>query len=119
MENYSEIVQELISSYNAMGYNTSFKLYFVCFHLDFFPDNMGAVSDEHGERFHQEISQPKRYSGKWSPNMHADYCWSLVRETPTGEYKKQKSECLMNFFVVRIPYTKTCLLFDTYIVIKN
>ena len=59
MENYSEIVQELISSYNAMGCNVSFKLYFLHFHLDFFSDNMGAVSDEHGERFHHEISQPK------------------------------------------------------------
>ena len=40
---YSEIVQELISSYSATGCNISFKLYFLHFHLDFFPDNMGAV----------------------------------------------------------------------------
>jgi len=33
----------------------SFKLYFLHFHLDIFPDNMGAVSDEHGETFHHEI----------------------------------------------------------------
>lgn len=25
-------------------------------HLDYFPDNLGAYSDEHGERFHQGIS---------------------------------------------------------------
>jgi hypothetical protein len=30
----------------------------------------------------------KRYSGKWNPNMLADYCWTLVRETPTGEQKR-------------------------------
>jgi len=35
-----------------------------------------------------------------SPNMLADCYWSLIRETPTGEYRRQneKSECLMNFF---------------------
>jgi hypothetical protein len=32
----------------------------------------------------------KRYRGKWSSNILADYCWSLIRETPTGEHKRQK-----------------------------
>jgi len=51
---------------------------------------MGAASDEHGKRFHQDISQTeKRYSAKWSPDMSADCCWSLVMEKPTGEYKSQ------------------------------
>ncbi|UYV84810.1 hypothetical protein LAZ67_X003586 [Cordylochernes scorpioides] len=32
------------------------------------------VSDEHGERFHQDISSmEKRYQGKWSPGMLTDY----------------------------------------------
>jgi hypothetical protein len=49
---------------------------------------MEAVSDEHGERFNQDISQMrKRYSGKWVPNMLANYCRIHVKETPTGEYK--------------------------------
>jgi hypothetical protein len=57
----------------------------------FFPENMRAVSDKHGEGFHQKISQTEnRYGGKWSPNMLADYCWSLIMETPTGENKRQK-----------------------------
>jgi len=50
-----------------------------------------AVLDERGERFNQDISQTeKRFSGKCSPIMLADYCWNLVRETPIGEYKRQK-----------------------------
>ena len=33
-------------------------------HLSFFPSNLGAVSGEHGERFHQEISTiEERYQG--------------------------------------------------------
>jgi hypothetical protein len=34
----------------------------------------------------------KRYSGKWSANILADYCWILIKETPTGEYKSQKKK---------------------------
>jgi hypothetical protein len=36
--------------------------------MEFFsPENIGALSNEYGERFHQDISQmEKRYSGKWS-----------------------------------------------------
>jgi hypothetical protein len=29
-------------------------------------------------------------NGKWSPNMLVGYCWSLIRETPSGEYKRRK-----------------------------
>ena len=32
----------------------------------------------------------KRYNGKWSPNMLADYSWTLVRETSASDYKRQK-----------------------------
>ncbi|UYV65367.1 hypothetical protein LAZ67_3004081 [Cordylochernes scorpioides] len=46
----------------ALGCNMSLKIHFLHSHLDFFPDNLGAVSDEHGERFHQAISSmEKRY----------------------------------------------------------
>ena len=31
----------------------SLKIHFLHSHLDFFPENLGDVSDEHGERFHQ------------------------------------------------------------------
>ncbi|UYV78169.1 hypothetical protein LAZ67_16000358 [Cordylochernes scorpioides] len=55
-ENYSNLVNELLLSYKTLGCNMSLKIHFLHSHLDFFPDNLGAVSDEHGERFHQDIS---------------------------------------------------------------
>ncbi|GBP20941.1 hypothetical protein EVAR_9510_1 [Eumeta japonica] len=77
-ENYEELVNNLLVAYKDMGCNMSLKIHFLHSHLDFFPQNLGAVSDEHGERFHQDISNmEKRYQGKWSPNMLADYCWTL------------------------------------------
>ena len=34
---------------------------------------MAAVSDEHGEKLQQDVSQTeKRYSGKWRKNIFAD-----------------------------------------------
>jgi len=49
------------------------KIHFLESHLDFFLENLGEVSDEHGERFHQDImSMEKRYQGKWTSRMLAD-----------------------------------------------
>lgn len=55
-DNYQDIVRELLQNYNKLGCNMSLKVHFLHSHLDFFPSNLGAVSDEHGERFHR-ISQ--------------------------------------------------------------
>lgn len=91
-ENYKDLVDELLSSYKALGCNMSLKIHFLHSHLDFFPENMGAVSDEHGERFHQDIlKMEKRYSGRWNENMLADYCWTLQRETSATDYKRKKT----------------------------
>ncbi|UYV77929.1 hypothetical protein LAZ67_15002897 [Cordylochernes scorpioides] len=86
VENYRDIVNDLLLSYKALGCNMSLKIHFLHSHLDFFPDNLGANSDEHGERFHQDISSmEKRYQGKWSPVMLADYCWTLKRDLPQAK----------------------------------
>ncbi|UYV65646.1 hypothetical protein LAZ67_3004948 [Cordylochernes scorpioides] len=70
----------------------SLKIHFLHSHLDFFPDNLGAVSDEHGERFHQAISSmEKRYQGKWSPAMLADDCWALKRDLPQAKYRRKST----------------------------
>ena len=65
--NYQDIVQDLLTSYKAMGCNVSVKIHFLESHLNFSPENLAEVSDEHGERFHQDImAVEKRYQGKWT-----------------------------------------------------
>ncbi|UYV66786.1 hypothetical protein LAZ67_4002856 [Cordylochernes scorpioides] len=92
VENYRDIVNDLLLSYKALGCNMSLKIHFLHSHLDFFPDNLGAVSDEHGERFHQAISSmEKRYQGKWSPAMLADDCWALKRDLPQATYRRKST----------------------------
>ncbi|UYV70862.1 hypothetical protein LAZ67_8000908 [Cordylochernes scorpioides] len=89
VENYRDIVNDLLLSYKALGCNMSLKIHFLHSHLVFFPDNLGAVSDEHGERFHQAISSmEKRYQGKWSPAMLADDCWALKRDLPQAKEER-------------------------------
>jgi hypothetical protein len=88
-ENYHEIVNDLLTAYRAMGCNMSLKVHFLGSHLDFFPENLGTISDEHGERFHQDIcNMEKRYQSKWSLSMLADYCWTLER-CSTGDTQQE------------------------------
>jgi len=75
VENYHDMVADLVQSYIAVGCNMSLKVHFLDSHLDFFPVNVRAVGNEHGELSHQDMSnKEKQYQGKWSPNMLADYC---------------------------------------------
>jgi hypothetical protein len=91
-ENYHEIVSDLLTAYKAMGCNMSLKVHFLGSHLDFFPENLGTVSDEHGERFHQDsYNMEKRYQGKWSLSMLADYCWTLKRDVPQATYRRKST----------------------------
>jgi hypothetical protein len=69
-----------------MGCNMTLKIHFLESHLDFFPQNLSEVSDEHGERFHQDIIvMEKRYKGKWTSSMLADYGWTLKRDVPDAK----------------------------------
>jgi hypothetical protein len=70
----------------------SLKIRFLHSHSDFFPQNLGAVSDEHGQRLHQDIAaMEKRYQGKWNVSMLSDYCWSIIRDVPEINYKRKSS----------------------------
>lgn len=86
--NYREIVANMCKNFKTLGCRMSVKVHFLFNHIDYFPENLGDLSEEHGERFHQDIKEfEKRYAGKWSTNFLADYCWSLVRETDNRQNK--------------------------------
>jgi hypothetical protein len=64
------MVADLVEFYKAMGCNMFLKVNFVDYHLDFFPENLRSVSNEHGQRFHQDISTMEElYQGKLSSRM--------------------------------------------------
>jgi hypothetical protein len=81
------MVADLVQSYKAMGCNMPLKVHFLDSHLEFFPENLGAVKDKQGERLHQDISTvEKQYQGKWCPIMLVDYCWILRRDVSRVKY---------------------------------
>ncbi|UYV77467.1 hypothetical protein LAZ67_15001120 [Cordylochernes scorpioides] len=74
VENYRDIVNDLLLSYKTLGCNMSLKIHFLHSHLDFFPDNLGSVSDEHGERFHQDISSMEK---RYQVSLYGEECMSI------------------------------------------
>ena len=48
--------------------------------LEIFPEKLSEVSDEHGERLHHDVmTMGKRYQGKWTASVLAEYCWTMKK----------------------------------------
>ena len=85
-----------LHAYHNLGCNMSLKIYFIHFHLDFFPGNCGAVSDEHWERFHQDIDSGEEIPRQVEPSdasrllLVSDKRCSTCRIQATGEKAPRK-----------------------------
>ena len=89
-ENHQDVVQDPLTSYKAMGSNMSLKIHFLETHLDFFPENLGDVSDVHGERFHPDVmAMEKRYQSEWTSSKVADYWRTLKMAVPDAKYRRK------------------------------
>jgi len=55
-DQYADIADRMLKVYEQLGARMYLKMRFLHSHLDFFPPNLGEVSVEQGERFHQDIS---------------------------------------------------------------
>ena len=54
----------MLQNFKALGARISIKLHYLFNHLDYFPENLGDVTEEQGERFHQDIrTMEDRYQG--------------------------------------------------------
>jgi hypothetical protein len=70
----------------------SLKINFLNSHLDFSPENLGAVSEEQGERFHLDIKDMERgYQGQWNVNTIGYCCWTIHRKTPETSHKRKRN----------------------------
>ena len=68
----------------------SIKVHFLFSQLDKFPNNLGALSDEQGERFHQDLmAVEKSYQDRSDRHVLADYCWSIKLDCPEIVYKRK------------------------------
>lgn len=81
----------MLGAYKAQGCKMSLKVHFLHSHIDYFPKNLGAYSEEQGERIHQDVRDiERRYRGRWDVTMLADYCWLLKRETEDENRKRTR-----------------------------
>ena len=95
--NYVELVSTMLENFRKLGALMSIKIHFLFSHLEHFPANLGDVSDEQGERFHQDIKiMEDRYKGRWDVKMMSDFCWSKARDSQDYNYtrKSRKSRFL-------------------------
>ena len=61
-------------------------------YLGFFLENMSDVSEEHGERFHQDIAKMEsRYQGRWDSGIMGDYIRSLARKDESMHSRKSSN----------------------------
>ena len=62
-----------------MGCRMSLKVHMLDIHLDEFKENIGGYSEEHGERFHQDILDvERRYRGQYNERIMDDYIWGFL-----------------------------------------
>ena len=88
--NHEDLLEELLSSFEEMGCNMSIKLQYLKSHADKFPQNLESVSEEQGERFHQDNkTMEEHYQNRWDSHMLADYCCSLKRDVREASYKRK------------------------------
>ena len=93
LPDYQACMEKLLKFYEDMGCRMSLKIHFLHSHLIFFPPILGAVSDEHGERFHQVITKMERnYQGKWNPGMMGDFYWMLLHDVPEAKYTRSSKK---------------------------
>ena len=92
-DNYEDLVETLLQTYCKLGSRISLKMHYLHSHLDLFRPNLADVSEEHDERFHQDIQvMEKRYQGQWDEVMIGDYVWTLIRD----EKRIYKRKCHSN-----------------------
>jgi hypothetical protein len=126
---YKEIVRNMLDKFKLLGCNMSLKLHFLVSHLDYFPPNLGTVSEEQGERFHQDMKDvEQRYQRRWDVNMMANYCWSIARDDPSREHSRTHKfygkgkratgiltyiykKCNVSKLSTRVPFTLLAKLF--------
>ena len=84
--NYAQLVNNMLTAFRNLGCSVSVKMHNLFSHMDRFPENLGSMSDELGERFHQNLKEMETmYQGRWDAVMMADYCWNLKRDLPAAE----------------------------------
>ena len=70
-----KLVENMLFNFKNLGVKMSIKVHYLFCHWDRFPENLENLSEEQGERFHQDIKvMEERYQGRLDTYVMADYC---------------------------------------------
>jgi hypothetical protein len=100
LESYEEIVEELFPHTVPWGATCRWNSISFNFTWFFSPGNVGAVSDEHGERFHQHIPRnEKRYSSKWNPYTLNGRLYGRQQQNNTRDNRGEHEFLMVHLFI--------------------
>lgn len=85
-----QLVNDIVISIRKAGLQyVILKFTFMVFILLFYPSSLSIISDEHGERLHQDVNKfEERFQGRWYTTMLGDYCWCLKRDDHAKRLRK-------------------------------
>ena len=86
-------------------------------YVDKVPENLGGVSDEYREHFHQQTKvMEKSYQGCWNMHIMADYCCNLKRDALELNQSKKLKFLPPQFDLI---WLKHLYLFDNAPFLRN
>ena len=90
VSNCDQLVEDMLLKFQRLRAKMSIKIHYFFSHLDQFPENLGDLSEEQGEKIYQDITvNEEGYQGRWDNHMMADYCWNLQRHTPLASHSRK------------------------------
>ena len=82
-DNFSELVESMLSSFRQLDCKMSIKVHYLHSHLDHFPEKLGNWNKEQGEWFHQDLrTKDERCQEHWNIHTMSDYCWFIQHDCP-------------------------------------
>jgi hypothetical protein len=88
-DSYTQLAEDMLFHFNRLGCNMSVKVHYLHSNLYRFPENLGDLSEEQGERFHQDIrTMETRYQGRWDAHIMAEYSWKHIRDCPRSSHSR-------------------------------
>ena len=73
--NYWNLVDMMLKNFQVLDARMSMKLHYLFSHLDYFPENIGDVSEEQWERFHQDI---RTIEEKYTKVVGTPTWWQII-----------------------------------------
>ena len=107
LPDYQVDIEGLLKSYEDVECRMSLKIHFLHSHLYFFPPNLGTVSDEHGEIFHEDrwrATIKANGTPAWWETSAGCSCVTSRRQSTPDLLRKHTFHCLWYYELCNCVY---------------